>query len=313
MTLAATYVDFGAREARGVSATYERLSDAVSRDDELLAVLETLPPEKQQPNLLYGVVRLLGGPVDDPNDFRDYVLAHWADITNELRVRATQTNEIGRCAVLLPVLSALPQPLALLDVGASAGLCLYPDRYSFRYGDRRVGDTGPVIDCAATNVPVPDRLPAVVWRAGIDINPLDVRNPADVAWLDALIWPEDAHRRARLREAAAIAATDPPLLVRGDLLDELPALVAQAPTDATLVICHTSVLGYVTPEHQRAFIDLVRTMPGHWLAAEGPHVVSDAQLPPPPNGLHYTVLTLDGRPLAYARAHGQSVTWFGDL
>lgn len=313
MTLAATYVDFGAREARGVSATYERLSEAVSRDDELLAILGTLPPDKQQPNLLYGVVRLLGGPVDDPDEFRDYVRAHWSDINNELRVRATQTNEIGRLAVLLPVLSALPQPLALLDVGASAGLCLYPDRYSFRYGTRSVGDSGPVIECAATNVPVPDRLPEVVWRAGIDINPLDVRDPADVGWLDALIWPEHAHRRARLREAAAIAAADPPLLVRGDLLDELPALAAQAPTDATLVIFHTSVLGYVPPERQRAFIDLVRAMPGHWLATEGPHLVSDDPLPPPPpDGVLYNVLTLDGRPLAYARAHGQSVVWFGE-
>ncbi len=38
--------------------------------------------------------------------------------------KRTQTNEPGRCAVLLPLLAALPQPLALLEVGASAGLCL---------------------------------------------------------------------------------------------------------------------------------------------------------------------------------------------
>ena len=49
--------------------------------------------------------------------------------------RATQTNEAGRCAVLLPFLAELPQPLALLEVGASAGLCLLPDRYSYRYDD----------------------------------------------------------------------------------------------------------------------------------------------------------------------------------
>ena len=52
--------------------------------------------------------------------------------------------------MLLPVLAALPQPLALLEVGASAGLCLYPDRYAYRYGDHLLGPGEPVLDCAAT-------------------------------------------------------------------------------------------------------------------------------------------------------------------
>ena len=56
MTIAAVYAEFAAREARGVSPAYERLSLAVSRDDEVLALLGTLPPAKRQPNLLFGVV-----------------------------------------------------------------------------------------------------------------------------------------------------------------------------------------------------------------------------------------------------------------
>ena len=36
--------------------------------------------------------------------------------------RRTQTNEPARCAVLLPALAQLPQPLALIEAGASAGL-----------------------------------------------------------------------------------------------------------------------------------------------------------------------------------------------
>jgi hypothetical protein len=106
-------------------------------------------------------------------------------------------------AELLARLAALPQPLALLEVGTSAGLCLYPDRYAYRYGDHRLGTGEPVLECAATGLTPPERLPEVVWRAGLDLNPLDVTDPADVAWLDALIWPEHAHRRARLRAAAA--------------------------------------------------------------------------------------------------------------
>ena len=226
---AARYAEFAAREARGVSPSYERLADAVSRNDELLGLIGTLPEAKQQPNLFFGVVRLLGGPVGDPAAFHDYVTAHWPAIATEMRARATQTNEPGRCAVLLPVLATLPQPLALLEVGASAGLCLYPDRYAYRYGDHTVGSGEPVLECTLTGMAPPERVPRVVWRAGLDLNPLRVTDPADVAWLDALIWPEHEHRRARLRAAAAIAAADPPLLVRGDLAADLPALAAQAP------------------------------------------------------------------------------------
>ena len=54
--------------------------------------------------------------------------------------RRTQTNEAARCALLLPLLAALPQPLALLEVGASAGLCLLPDRYGYDYAGHRLGD-----------------------------------------------------------------------------------------------------------------------------------------------------------------------------
>src|SRR4051794_8974836 len=216
MTIAGRYEQFATREARGVSPAYEDLARAVSRDDEILALLSGLPPAKQQPNLLFGVIRILGGPTDDPVAFHDYTVTRWPAIEAEMRVRATQTNEAGRCAVLLPVLAALPQPLALLEVGASAGLCLYPDRYAYRYGEHEVGAGVPVLDCAATAMAPPAGVPEVVWRGGLDLNPLDVTAPADVAWLDALIWPEHTHRRARLRAAAAVAAAEPPLLVRGD-------------------------------------------------------------------------------------------------
>jgi hypothetical protein len=311
MTTADQYADFAVREARGVSPVYERLSLAVSGDDALLALLDTLPPGKRQPNLLFGVVRLLGGPVEDPLAFRDFTVASWSMVAEQLRARATQTNESGRCAVLLPVLSRLTQPLALLEVGASAGLCLYPDRYGYRYGDFTVGTGPPVLDCDATGMTPPDRLPEVVWRAGLDLNPLDVTHPEDVAWLDALIWPEHEHRRARLRAAAAVAADDPPMLVRGDLVDDLPALAARAPGGATLVVFHSSVLYLVPAQRRIAFTEVVRGLPGHWIANEAPDVLRhDGRLPDPPDERAHNVLALDGAPLAWTRGHGQALTWF---
>jgi hypothetical protein len=310
VTIAGSYAEFADREARGVSPTYERLSRAVADDGEVLGRLGRLPPDKRQPNLLFGVVRLLGGPVGDPAAFRDYVLANWPAVEAGVRRRATQTNEAGRCAVLLPVLAALPQPLALLEVGASAGLCLYPDRYAYRYGEHALGTGRPVLECAATGSAPPARLPDVVWRAGLDLNPLDVTDPADVAWLDALIWPEHTRRRARLREAAAVAAADPPLLVRGDLVDDLPALAARAPAGATLVVFHTSVLYQVPPPRREAFAALVARLPGHWIANDTPDLLPGRPLPPPPGDAVHNLLALDGVPLAWTRSHGQAATWF---
>jgi hypothetical protein len=287
-SLASVYLEFAVREARGVSPIYERLALALSADEAVLALLGTVPPPKRQPNLLFAVVRLLDGPVDDPAAFHAFTTENWPAIEAELRTRATQTNEAGRCALLLPVLAALPQPLALAEVGAAAGLGLYPDRYTYRYGEREVGSGGPILDCALTGTAPPTRLPEVIWRAGLDINPLDVTDPGDLRWLEALIWPEHQHRRDRLREAAAIVAAGPPTLVRGDLVDDLPNLARQAPPEATLVVFHTSVLYQVPAPRRAAFARVAAQLPGHWVAVEAPAVLGHSGLPPPPDQAFYT-------------------------
>jgi hypothetical protein len=146
-------------------------------------------------------------------------VANWPAIEAELSTRATQTNEAGRCALLLPVLAALPQPLAL---------------------------------CAA----------------------------------------------------------EPPTLVRGDLVDDLPRLVAQAPPDATLVVFHTSVLYQVSATRRAAFARLAGEQRGHWVAVEAPSVLTYSGLPAPPDRAFYNVLALDGVPLAWTRGHGEAMAWF---
>jgi hypothetical protein len=157
----------------------------------------------------------------------------------------------------LPVLAGLPEPLALLEVGASAGLCLLPDFYAYDYGGALVAPevqrlTSPVFTCAINAAtPVPTRPPRVVWRAGLDLNPVDLADPAEVAWLEALVWPEQTDRLARLRAAIMIAAEQKPRLVKGDLRTDLTALAREAPKDATLVIFHTAVLAYISPAAER--------------------------------------------------------------
>jgi hypothetical protein len=64
---------------------------------------------------------------------------------------------------------------------------------------------------------------------------------------------------------------------------------------------------------REAFVDIVRRLPGHWIANEAPDVMHHEALPNPPAPLLYNVLALDGTPLAWTRSHGQAMTWFATV
>ncbi len=309
------YQRFADREARGRSPLYDQFARAVAADPTVLAFLAALPEPKRQPNLLFAAARWLAGVPDSYAALRAVVLERDAALAELMLTRRTQTNEPARCATLLPVLAALPQPLALLEVGASAGLTLLPDRYSYDYGGKRLTTTdpaAPVLRCRPRGpVPVPDELPDVVWRAGIDLNPLDVADEDDVAWLRCLIWPGEPEREQRLDAAVAVARRDPPRIVRGDLVDDLPALAARAPAHATLVVFHSAVLVYVSPTRRRDFVAAVADLDATWVSNEAPGVVTDlGNEPTPPPDTDAFVLSRDGRTaLAITDGHGTWIEW----
>lgn len=309
------YRRFARLEAREVSPVFFDWASSIAEDAEVLDLIESLPRHKRQPNLVFAAARLEGAPVGPYAGFRPWLLAHWADVEPVVLERSTQTNEAGRCAVLLPALSELEGPLALIEAGASAGLCLYPDKYSYRYdtGDRIVsldpgdGPSTVELSCRIDPASIPERLPKVVSRAGVDLNPLDVRDPSQVEWLETLVWPEHDARRIRLRAAAAVASAGPPTLVRGDLIETIPTLVAKAPLGARVVVFHSAVLVYLEPERRARFVELMRSLPEvTWVSNEGEHVlpIVAEQLKVPANGR--TVVAVNGRPRALAGPHGQS-------
>ena len=245
------------------------------------------------------------------------MLGRWPQVRETALARATQTNEAGRCAVLLPFLARLPQPIALLEVGASAGLCLLPDRYSYRYtraGDDDVvlhpvdGPSDVLLTCAVAGVEVPDRLPEVVWRAGLDLAPVDVADADACAWLETLVWPEHDDRRARLRAALQVARREPPLVVAADALDGLAGLAAGAPSGATLVVVHSAVLAYLDGPARSGFVDLVTGLPGHWISKEGALVLPQTAALESADPRRGFVVSVDGEPRAYADPHGHSLT-----
>jgi len=315
--LAAEYRRFSAEETTGRSALYTVLTREVAEDRELLAIMCELEAPKRQPNLLLAAVRHLHGDfARDWPEFRQRFFDQRDEALDIIRTHRTQTNEPARCALILPGLASLPQPLALLEVGTSAGLCLLPDRYGYDYGDgrRMAAPTldGPVFHCRANDAtPVPAALPDIVWRAGLDLAPLDVTEDENVAWLESLVWPGEHDRLALLRAAVTVARADPPRIVTGDLREDLPALAAQAPADATLVVFHTAVLGYVhDAADRRRFGETVRGLGARWIANEPPGVVELEQPPRPgPSPGGEILLSLDREPLAWADPHGAWLRW----
>jgi len=304
------YLAFAA-EARGRSPQYEELAVAAARDEPVLAFLAALPAAKRQPNLLFAAARYLLGEPADLAALHTLVSERRDELAGVMLTRRTQTNEPARCGTLLPALALLPGPLALIEVGASAGLTLLADRYSYDYGGHRVTGTdplAPVLTCEPRGpVPLPGRVPEVAWRAGLDLNPLDVRSADDVHWLQCLLWPGETGRQERLAAAIDTARRDPPPVYRGDLLTDLPGLASQAPPGATLVVYHSAVLAYVTPPQRAEFAEVVRALGAVWLSNEAPEILSGTAADHEEG--HFMLAENGTRPIAHTDPHGTWLRW----
>ena len=323
---------FARGAARDGAVTYDAICRAVADDPQILALLDEAPLAQRRPNLLlaavhflllggaahplaahYDTVRLLdgiptaadGGPRNDvATDFVDFCRTHHAALLALITVRRTQTNEVGRCAALLPALAAIGarypdgRPLSLLDLGTSAGLNLLFDSYGYTYRQRADGRTlhagsdaaGVLLECTVRGeldgLP-PLALPPVSARRGIDEAPIDPRSDDGARWLLACLWPDNLPRFARLRAALEVARTSshPPTISTGDIVDDLPAVVEDIAEEGPLVLFHSWVAAYLSPERQRQLVETIRllstTRPLHYLYAESP--VETPGLPTPPS------------------------------
>ena len=273
---------FATGQARGSSPLYEALASCLARDGDMLGRIAGAAGPRFNAPLLFAAVhlRVLQGEAGElashyasvtrvpaaPQKaypvFRSFCLARWKDIAADLATHVTQTNEVARGSFLYPALALVAEragrALAILEVGASAGLNLRLDSHRFDYGPH--GQVGP----AATRVvvrsrvergspPLPPRL-EIAWRRGLDIHPLDVRRRDDVRWLEALVWPEHTERRQLLLRAVSEAVQDPPEIRAGNAADSLIDAAKDAPAGAALVVFHTNTMGYLS-EAERAAVD----------------------------------------------------------
>lgn len=310
VSVAENYRRFATQEAAGRSPRYETLALGVAGNEQVLDFLGELPAGKRQPNLLFAAARHLLGGVPDIKDLRSLVVGRGDQLASVMLQRRTQTNEPGRCATLLPALARIPGPLAIIEVGASAGLCLHPTSYSYDYGSVQLAGTdpqAPTLRCAIRGGEPTLAIPEVVWAAGLDLNPLDPASPEDRSWLECLVWPDQPERAARLAGALDVAVRSPVEIHEGDLLEDLPALLDRVPEGATPVVFHSAVLVYVDEQVRARFATLLRERGVTWVANESPGVVVD--IAPPDLDTSPFVLSVDEEPVAWTHPHGDWIDW----
>lgn len=313
------YSRFAEQEAPGRSELYGEWAAGVAADTEMRSLLLRIPENRRQPPLVFAVTRMLGAELADYAGWRAFVMAHADEIVAECTARRLQTNEPLRLAPLLPVLSEIDGPLALLEIGASAGLCLYPDRYSYRFTDAEGavrlaldpvdGPSTVVLHSQVTGELPAMRLPEVVWRAGIDLSPLDARDDRDRRWLQGLVWPGEHGRAERVTAALDIAAQDPPHLVVGDALARLEALAAEAPHDATLVVTTPGVLVHIPREARLSLVERIRSLRARWVTIDPPALLDLWEPAVDADTWPGFVVALDGRVRASADPLGRTWEW----
>jgi hypothetical protein len=313
---------FAEHEAGSSSPSYARLARAVAGSSELVGLLAGLEPGHRQPNLLFAALRRLGVDVTDPDLAVTWARAHWPSVRALVTTRRTQTNEPARCAAMVAALSQLPSPIALVELGASAGLCLIPDAWDYAFSGaaavelrHRLGPGGLTIGCTVHAAAPPLlRLPQISWRAGLDLNPLPPADPETAAWLQCLVWPEHRDRAARLAAALDVAARLRPPVRSGDMVTETARLLADVPADLTVVVAHSAALAYLDSRARQQVIEVIAAAGAHRLGQEGSRVLPHLAVQLPQDEVALAgrlVLSLDDTVLGFSAPHGGDVWWRG--
>ncbi len=322
-----------------MSPTYEILSLAVADNPKLLALARKCMVGQPIPNLFFAAVKRLldnyesdslarnyariaegGSPSDGLADsFARFCTRNETEIVELVSTRRVQTNEIRRCSYLMPAFGLVSidsdgMPLGLIDVGASAGLNLLWDSYQYRYSGNLKLRFGPdesevVIDCELRNgMPdIPRELPAVAFRRGVDLNPVDLGDDEEYLWMMALVWPDHPDRADLLRAARNIWLSNPPRVERGDALEVLPRILGEVPQDAALCVFHCHTLNQFPAESRAAFNEMLRNVshdrPVYHVPSEGEHLYVNKIV----CGVEDVILS------ARRNAHGRWIEWMGLL
>lgn len=332
---------------------YAHLARHLADDREMLERVVTMAPAtKVLPVLLFAAVHVTvldepglelaacyRGDRDAPADawplLRSFLDERFDDLADLVERRTIQTNEVGRSAVLLPAFTnvhrAAGRPLTLIELGPSAGLNLFFDRFAIRYSDGVV--VGPPastvqLECELRGPLTPPRdrvAPPVRSRLGIDLAPVDITDPDACRWLEACVWPQLTDRARRLRAAIDLARTAPPDLRAGNALDLLGDVVERSDPDTVVCVYASWVLAYFSHDQRgelgEALDRLGATRDLALVTAEYPSVAPFIDRPErAPEGGDGHAATVVGTttwigghrrsaPVAWCHAHGAWIDW----
>ncbi len=336
------YWTFFADDAKRTgSQMYAQLASGVGADEELRALAARAKPGQPHANLLFAAVHflLLRGarhPLRDfyPNlnegrtkqgdlfaAFRDFALSHRKELERLISTRVTNTNEVGRCALLHPgfrvVAAHAGEPLNLIEIGPSAGLNLIWDRYGVNYckDAKLVASITPyaplVIDCELRGDAIPPTgpTPRLARRIGLELNPADLGKEDDRDWLRALMWPDQLARLERLDRAIALLREAKPEIRHGDALNLLSDALREMPDTETVCIYHTIAVYQFSRDMRETLHDILTVAglrrPVYRLSFEG--VLEGRYVL---TWLRYHDGVRDEHELALAHPHGTWLEWF---
>jgi hypothetical protein len=156
--------------------------------------------------------------------------------------------------------------------------------------------------------PLPAALPTVATRVGLDLNPIDVRDPEAVLWLRALVWPDEEGRADLLQRALQLAQYEPPVLSAGNALDLLPGVLSAILEDQALCVFHTHTVNQFPAEARLRLASLLADCGAardlywvsiEWLGERYPRL----ELVAFERGMKTATL------LAYCGSHGEWLEW----
>jgi hypothetical protein len=243
---------------RLTSPLFSALARACAADDDMMELVSEARPGQNKSVLCFCVAHylLLKSPeprlaqyfaslTEQPRPateafpvFKDFCLSHRAEMKELLAWRTVNTNLVEKVSCLVPALRHIEklsaEPLSLLELCCSTGLNMMFDEYHYDYGaSGRIGAVNsPVqLECkiVGSGCPPIDVMPTVAMRVGVDLVKVDLSDPLEHLWMQAVLCPEWRSEQTRLKAALALRAQRDLRIIQGDVLQVIGPLLEELP------------------------------------------------------------------------------------